>query len=438
MAVENDGRRTMELKYTSRSLRRRRNTDQWECSLSHTDPLTGETVRTYHTLVAKTQRQAERARDALIVDLELRGGAVGGGVTVRDFMGAFLSYKEKSSTIEPSTVRSYRAESRLICAYLGNVALADLSVPEVNRWMANMTANGYAPKSVAKPFRLLKQALKWAMSQDLVRKNVCEYCKPPKRVKTPINALDRAERTRMLKLAVVAEATSPLGLAVELALTTGMRRGEVCALRWSDVGNDGTVTVSHALGNGEGGFYLKEPKTGSSARTIPLTAHTAAILKAKRADSRRVLAEMSVPAGDPFVLGMQEPESRPYNLAQLGKDFSAFCKMNRFDCTFHDLRHTFATMMIGNGCDVRTVASYLGHASVSMTLDIYADVGPEAKRAAVGKVDESFDLDMSSPALWEPQTAQPAAEPEGLTFSVAQLEAMLAEARRREAGHEGA
>ena len=428
----------MELKYTSRSLRRRRNTDQWECSLSHTDPLTGETVRTYHTLVAKTQRQAERAHDALIVDLELRGGAVGGGVTVRDFMGAFLSYKEKSSTIEPSTVRSYRAESRLICTYLGNVALADLSVPEVNRWMANMTANGYAPKSVAKPFRLLKQALKWAMSQDLVRKNVCEYCKPPKRVKTPINALDRAERTRMLKLAVVAEATSPLGLAVELALTTGMRRGEVCALRWSDVGDDGTVTVSHALGNGEGGFYLKEPKTGSSARTIPLTAHTAAILKAKRADSRRVLAEMGVPAGDPLVLGTQEPESRPYNPTQLGKDFAASCKMNGFKCTFHDLRHTFATMMIAGGCNVRTVASYLGHASVSMTLDIYADVDPEAKRAAVGKVDESFDLDMSSPALWEPQTAQPAAGPEGLTFTVAQLEAMLAEARRREAGHEGA
>ena len=438
MAVENDGRRTMELKYTSRSLRRRRNTDQWECSLSHTDPLTGETVRTYHTLVAKTQRQAERARDALIVDLELRGGAVGGGVTVRDFMGAFLSYKEKSGTIEPSTVRSYRAESRLICTYLGNVALADLSVPEVNRWMARMTADGYAPKSVAKPFRLLKQALKWAMSQDLVRKNVCEYCKPPKRVKTPINALDRAERTRMLRLAVAAEATSPLGLAIELALTTGMRRGEVCALRWSDVGDDGTVTVSHALGNGEGGFYLKEPKTGSSARTIPLTAHTAAILKAKRADSRRVLAEMGVPAGDPFVLGTQEPESRPYNPTQLGKDFSAFCKMNGFRCTFHDLRHTFATMMIANGCDVRTVASYLSHASVSMTLDTYADVDPEAKRAAVGKVDESFDLDMSSPALWEPQAAQPAAGQEGLTFSVAQLEAMLAEARRREAGHEGA
>lgn len=57
----------MDTRYTSRSLRRRRNTGQWECSLSHTDPVTGEVVRTYHTLVAKTQRQAERAHDALIV-----------------------------------------------------------------------------------------------------------------------------------------------------------------------------------------------------------------------------------------------------------------------------------------------------------------------------------------------------------------------------------
>ena len=67
--------------------------------------------------------------------------------------------------------------------------------------------------------------------------------------------------------------------------------------------------------------------------------------------------------------------------------------MNGFSCTFHDLRHTFATMMIAGGCDVRTVASYLGHASVSMTLDIYADVDPEAKRAAVSKVEESFDAE---------------------------------------------
>ena len=256
--------------YTTRGIRRRRGTDKWEITLSHRDPFTGEQVRTFHTIEAKTQKQAERKRDALILDLERRGGAIATGITVREFMERFIDYKEASGTIEPSTVRSYRTEARLIARYIGAEPLAAVSIATVNDWMAAMTRDGYAPKSVAKPFRLLKQAMKWAVAQDLLTKNPCDFCKPPKRVKTPINALNRADRTRMMQLARSAQPQA-LGMAIELALTTGMRRSEVCALRWSDLNKDCSITVSHALGNGEGGFYEKEPKTQSSARTIPLT-----------------------------------------------------------------------------------------------------------------------------------------------------------------------
>ena len=157
----------MDTRYTSRSLRRRRNTDQWECSLSHTDPVTGEVVRTYHTLVVKTQRQAERARDALIVELELLGGTSSSNVSLRDFVASFMRHKEDSGTIELSTVRGYRAETRIIRRYLGNVKLAELSIPDVSGWMHDMGADGYAPKSCSKAFRLLKQALKWAVASYL-------------------------------------------------------------------------------------------------------------------------------------------------------------------------------------------------------------------------------------------------------------------------------
>src|SRR5699024_5270410 len=135
-----------------------------------------------------------------------------------------------------------------------------------------------------KPFRLLKQALKFAMAQDLITKNPCDYCKPPKRVMTPINALNREDRTRMLKIARRAQ-PEPLGIAIELALTTGIRRGEICALRWSDLNDDHTITVRRALGNGDGGFYVKEPKTQSSCRDIPLTSYTYDMLCAIRKDS---------------------------------------------------------------------------------------------------------------------------------------------------------
>jgi len=420
-----------ELNYTTRGIRRRRDTDKWEITLSHRNPITGEVVRTFHTVEAKTLKQAEKKRDALILDLERKGGALATGVSVREFLDRFVDYKEESGTIEPSTVRSYRGESRLICKYIGNVKLVDVSIAVVNDWMAAMTKDGYAPKSVAKPFRLLKQAMKWAVAQDLLTKNPCDFCKPPKRVKTPINALNREDRTRMIQLARKAQ-PQPLGIAIEIALTTGMRRGEVCALRWSDLNDDCTITVSHALGNGPGGFYLKEPKTTSSARTIPLTKRLFEVLKAMRTDSRRVLGEFGLSA-DPFILGTQEPESHPYNPSILGKEFAAFCKMNGFDCTFHDLRHTFATMMIGAGTDVRTVASYLGHASVSMTLDIYADVDPDAKKAAVDKVQDCFDADMTS--IFDDSAEEPApALPSALSFTEEQLEAMLALVRKQKEG----
>ena len=94
-------------------------------------------------------------------------------------------------------------------------------------------------------------------------------------------------------------------------------------------------------------------------------------------------------------------------------------------------------MMIAGGCDVRTVASYLGHASVSMTLDIYADVDPEAKRAAVSKVEESFDAEMSGhgDAIMDSAIGAPRRREPALSFSVDQLKAMLAAAEEREASH---
>lgn len=111
--------------------------------------------------------------------------------------------------------------------------------------------------------------VKYAMAMDLVTKNPCEFCKPPKIQRKKVNALSREERTRMMKLARKAE-PAPLGLAIELALTTGMRRGEICGLRWSDLG-DCEVTVNRALAFSGGTLYVKEPKTTESCRTIPLT-----------------------------------------------------------------------------------------------------------------------------------------------------------------------
>lgn len=215
-----------------------------------------------------------------------------------------------------------------------------------------------------------------------------------------------------------------------------MRRGEVCALRWSGLSGSGAVTVSHALGNGDGGFYVKEPKTAGSLRTIPLARRAFDMLRLVRADAVRIANGFALLFGGPYTPGTQEEKSRPYSPTRLEKGFAAFCKTNGFKCTFHDLRHTFATMMIAGGCDVRTVASYLGHASVPMALDVYADVDPEAKRAAVGKVEESLGAEtgVCGDTVMESAIGAPKRRESALGFSVEQLKAMLA-AEEEKAGH---
>lgn len=169
-----------------------------------------------------------------------------------------------------------------------------------------------------------------------------------------------------------------------------------------------------------------------SQRTIPLTKRMNVVLHAMERDARNAFASMRVPFTDPYILGTNETDSRPLHSTALTKEFKSFCKMHGFDCTFHDLRHTFATMMIANGTDVRTVASYLGHSNVAMTLNTYAEVDPQAKLAAVERVEESFDVDDS---CYDVENPYGLVEPQGitLTFTMEQLETMLAEARRRKA-----
>lgn len=89
------------MQYTSRGMRRRRNTDKWEVILSHRDPITGEQIPTYHTIEAKTEKQAQKKRDELILELERKGAAASSKMTVQEFMSMFLDYKEKARSSRP-------------------------------------------------------------------------------------------------------------------------------------------------------------------------------------------------------------------------------------------------------------------------------------------------------------------------------------------------
>ena len=156
------------MRYSSKGLRRRGDTDKWEVTLSYRNPLTGEQMRSYHTVEAKTQKRAERARDELILELERNGAACSSRITLAEFLDQFIKYKEDGALVERSTVNHYRKQARVICRYIGSNRLSEVGIPEVSKWMNQMMAEGYAPRSVAKPYGLLRQAMKHAIALDLV------------------------------------------------------------------------------------------------------------------------------------------------------------------------------------------------------------------------------------------------------------------------------
>ena len=122
------------MRYTSRGLRRRRNSDKWDVTLSHRDPLTGELVSTYHSVEATTLRKAERARDELILELELKGDAYNSKLTLSEYLEKFIQYKEGGMQVERSTVDHYRKQAKVVCRYLGhsNVAMTLNTYAEVD------------------------------------------------------------------------------------------------------------------------------------------------------------------------------------------------------------------------------------------------------------------------------------------------------------------
>ena len=144
------------MKYSSRGLRRRGDTDKWEVTLSHKDPLSGEFVRSFHTVKARTEKQAQKRKNELIRELDDRGLSAGTKMTISELADLFIEYKADSGTIERSTLDGYRKQIKALKRDLGDIRVCELTIPDVNTWMASMTERGYAPRSVQRPFAVLE------------------------------------------------------------------------------------------------------------------------------------------------------------------------------------------------------------------------------------------------------------------------------------------
>lgn len=314
---------------------------------------------------------------------------------VPEYVAQFIDAKESTKAIEASTISSYRNSLKHIEGAFAGTALKDLQPKDGERWVADLVSEGLSSSMVCKAYRLLKMVLNDAVAVGAIDKNPLTLVKPPKRVnkKEGINSLDIDERTALLSKMGALE-LSPVLVAAYIALYTGMRRGEICGLQWRDLDTDNRVIwVRRAIGLGKGGAYIKQPKT-DKARDVALPATLIEVLSRWRdAQRQSYAADMATLRPDSFMLGdaigFYHPDRLTKDWASLARLLGVRGAAGRL-ASFHDLRHTWATMFLASGGDVKTAASNLGHANAAMTLNIYASTDPDAKRRAAEIVERSM------------------------------------------------
>jgi integrase len=291
-----------------------------------------------------------------------------------------------------STFADYRRriEQHIVPA-LGHVHLQELDARHLDKLYADLLKRGardgraLAPKTVRNIHVVIRKALADATRKRLVTRNVALDADPPK-IPGPGEREMATWTPEELRLFLDAIAHHRLAAAYVLAASTGMRRGEVLGVRWSDIDLDnGTVAIRQTIVSVSYEVQVSEPKTARGRRIISLDPATVAVLR-WHAEAQGRERETSGDFED-HDLVFARPDGRPIHpdhFSQLFDRTVARLKLRRV--RLHDLRHTYATLALRAGVDAKTVSARLGHATVAFTLDVYTKAVPQLDREAADKI----------------------------------------------------
>jgi integrase len=278
-------------------------------------------------------------------------------VKVADYLDRWLD--SLRDTLRKRTWRRHEEITRLhLKPTLGNVKLDKLGALQVQTLYRSKLDAGLSPRTVQIIHATLHKALKQAVRWSLIPRNVCEVVVPPRVPKSEIKPLDARQAKKLLD---TAKDTQPgFYVLYVLAVTTGMRNGEILGLQWRDIDLDaGTLQVRRTVFNG----VVSTPKTARSNRGIRLPKMAVDALRQLPRSSEWVFSSKNGTS-----LSVHNLHNRSWKplLRDAGLP----------DIRFHDLRHTCATLLLSKGVHPKLVQELLGHSSIEITLDTYSHVLP--------------------------------------------------------------
>ena len=357
-------------------------------------------------VLAKTKRECAEKLEALKAELGgIKSDKVKPDMRFGDWMVYWFENHAKPK-VRPSTQKNYWDRIHLhINPELGHIPLNKLTQNDLQQFYGRLKKNGrkirtelygegLSDRMVRMCHATCRSALEKAKLDGLIRTNPAIGCKLPPKKAREMQVLDRDELQRFLIQAKV-EGYYELFL---LELATGLRRGEIVALQWDDLAFEtGVLNVSKQVNIVKGELQFSTPKTKSSIRKIVLPP---ALLDVLREYKKTVVSRWMFPS--PLKYDM--PISPGVAERQLSRILElAGCKHVRF----HDLRHTFATLALQGGMDIKTLSAMLGHVSAATTLDIYTHITDDMQRQAAANIDRG--IGKAAPSENDSESARDAA-----------------------------
>lgn len=307
--------------------------------------------------------------------------------SVWDWLSYWLNDLQKPH-IKPSTYASYRDKlERHVLPALGDKRLEKLSENDVQGWIGGLAAKGLTGSTIRTIFRILNAALQKAVFKHCLFVNPCQDVRLSGMEQPRVRALSIQQQKELERQAVQRRGNE----AVILALYTGMRIGEISALTWNDVDFEANMIhvrrtlqriPDYEAGDAKTKIIIDIPKSDTSYRIIPFADNLKTYLLNWKAasDSDYVVSCKGYYA---------EPRVISYRFRQVAD------AVGLIGATFHGLRHTYATRCLERGVDIATLSRLLGHASIKMTLDTYADSTIEQRKAAMKTLDMLLATDGS-------------------------------------------
>ena len=364
---------------------RQRKDGRWEARYScGYDPKTGKPIR--KSVYGLTQKEVREKLTSIAKSIDDNTYIAPKTITVGDWLELWLKEYVQVS-VKPLTFKSYEVVVRVhIKPAIGSIKLQALKAPQIQAFY-NSLITDKSPKTIKNIHGVLHKALDKAIKIGYITTNPASVCDIPRIEKKEIKPLNADNISRFIKRLDTEEYKN----LYITTLFTGMREGEVLGLTWDCVDFErGTITVNKQLQKEKikgGKYYLAETKT-SKVRVLTPAQYVMSILKEEQIRQKENRLKLGHMWDNPLNLVFTNTTGRYLAIVTVYKRFKKMVsEIGIPQARFHDLRHTYATLALQEGDDIKTVQTALGHSTVSTTLDIYSHTTETMRKESSKRMD---------------------------------------------------